>query len=241
MRPVSGGPLTLDLEKLQRTFERDLARFERPCSYLVSRSFTSQMRAHWGLGYCRAYDEGYQQLYKRLTFPIYDWRGRLTSFAGRTLKVGYTGPKYLSLGDSGTFQKSASLYGLHFALPEIARQRVAFVVEGYTDVIGLHDLSGVVNAVGSMGVAVTEKQIALLSRWAKLVIVVLDGDAAGAKATERLMNKLSTSPVEVAYVRLPAGKDPFDLAVEQGPSFAAFLKANVTGMRSIRLNQATRM
>jgi DNA primase len=197
------------------------------------------MREKWGIGYCAAYHEDYKQLYKRITFPIYDWRGRLVSFSGRTLKMNYNGPKYLSLGDSTTFQKSSSLYGLHYAMPAIAKSRVAIVCEGYTDVIGLHDFSGVTNAVGSMGVAVTEKQVALLSRWAKLVIVVLDGDSAGAKATERLMHKLSTSPVQIAFVRLSGGQDPFDLAVEQGPSFAAFLKANATGMRSISQNQAT--
>lgn len=233
--------MALDLDKMQREFERDLPKYGKPCSYLMSRSISPATRAKWGIGYCKAYNEEYTQLYKRLTFPIWDWRGRLVSFSGRTLKVGFTGPKYLSLGDSGTFQKSASLYGLNYALPAIAKSRVAIVCEGYTDVIGLHDFSGVPNAVGSMGVAVTEKQIALLSRWAKLVIVVLDGDAAGAKATERLMSKLSASPIEIAYVSLPTGKDPFDLSVEQGPSFAAFLRDNVTGMRSISLKQAERM
>lgn len=165
----------------------------------------------------------------------------MVSFAGRTLKPGYTGPKYLSLGDSGIYQKSASLYGLNYAVPEIARTRVAIVTEGYTDVIGLHDLSGITNSVGSMGVAVTDRQIALLSRWAKLVIVVLDGDAAGAKATERLMQKLETSPTKIAYVRLPAGLDPFDMAVKQGPAFGSFLFENVTGTSSSLINMAKRM
>ena len=231
----------LDLLKMQQEFERDLPRFNVPCSYLASRSFTASMIKRWGIGYCRKYDEEYSQLYKRLTFPIYDWRGRLVSFAGRTLKVGYTGPKYLSLNDSGVYQKSASLYGLHYALPAIAKSRVALVTEGYTDVLGLHDMSGVTNAVGSMGVAVTERQISLLSRWAKLVIVVLDGDAAGVKATEKLMRKLETSPIRIDYVRLPAGKDPFDMASQQGPAFGSFLLESVTGTSSSLINTAKRM
>ena len=220
-----------ELERWQQRFDEQCVHSPKACAYLAARHITPEMRLKWGIGYCKEYTETYKMLYKRLTFPIYDWRGRLVSFAGRTLKSNYPGAKYLALPDSDQFKKSQQLYGLHYAMATIAKTRVAVVCEGFTDVIGLHDLCGVPNAVGSMGVAVTVKQIALLSRWAKLVIVVLDGDAAGARATERLKKKLSESPVTIAYVGLPTGKDPFDLAIEQGPSFAAALLKNVDEQR----------
>jgi DNA primase len=192
------------------------------------------VRRKWGIGYCSEYNEDYKVLYKRLTFPIWDWRGRLVSFSGRTLKgADYTGPKYLSLPDTATFHKSEQLYGINWAIPLIAKSRIAVVVEGYTDVIGLHDLSGVRNAVGSMGVAVTLKQVRLLARWAKLVILVLDGDNAGNRATAKLLEKLKESPVEIGYVYLREGKDPFDLSLQDGPLFGEFIKDNFQGPRRL--------
>ena len=220
----------VDLLRMQEKFELDCLKSPTVCTYMAFRGITPEMRFRWGIGYCKSwYEDDFKSLYKRLTFPIYDWRGRLVSFSGRTLKSGYTGAKYIGLSDSALFKKSQSVYGINYAMPFIAKSRVALVVEGYTDVIGLHDLSGVRNAVGSMGIAVTEKQVTLLARWAKLVIIVMDGDAAGMRATEKLQVKLADSPVEIAFVHLPTGKDPFDLAREQGTSFASWLKANVSG------------
>jgi len=220
-----------NLAIMQQRFEDACVHSPKACSYLAARHITPAMRARWGIGYCKEHTETYKILYKRLTFPIYDWQGNLRSFSGRTLKSNYTGAKYIGLPDNDTFKKSEQLYGLHYAMPHIAKSRVAIVCEGFTDVIGLHDLCGAKNAVGSMGVALTTHQVLLLSRWAKLVIVVLDGDAAGLRATEKLLVKLKEMPVEIAYVTLPEGKDPFDLSIEQGPAFAQYLKDNIKGRK----------
>jgi DNA primase len=220
-----------ELERWQQRFEDACVHSPKACSYLAARHITPAMRARWGIGYCKEHTETYKVLYKRLTFPIYNWQGELVSFSGRTLRSNYTGAKYIGLADNDSFKKSEQLYGLHYAMPHIAKSRVALVTEGYTDVIGLHDLCGVQNAVGSMGVALTKRQVLLLARWAKLVVVVLDGDAAGLRATEKLLIKLKDTPVEIAYVTLPEGKDPFDLSVEQGPAFARYLKDNIKGRK----------
>ena len=213
-----------DLHKLQRSFEEALFRSPKATSYLHSRGITPEMRAWGGIGYCKDWLEGdLQSMYKRLTFPIYDWRGRLVSFAGRTLKEGYTGAKYIGLSDSSLFKKSQSLYGLNYALPHIAKSRVAVVCEGYTDVLGMVCFSGVKNVVGSMGVALTLSQVNLLARWAKLLIIALDGDTAGARATEKLKVKLKDAPILIRYVYLPSGEDPFDTSKTMGGSFGPWL------------------
>ena len=222
-----------ELSKWQQSFEEQCIHSAKACTYMSSRGITPAIREHWGIGYNKEYVEAYKVLYKRLIFPIYDWRGRLVSFSGRTLKPAHKGAKYIALPDTDNFKKSQQLYGLHYAMPYIANSRVAIVCEGFTDVIGLHDLCGVRNAVGSMGVALTVKQLQLLSRWAKLVIIMLDGDAAGARATDRLLLKLEGSPVELAHVRLPAGKDPFDCSLELGPAFADYIKTHMSGNKII--------
>lgn len=220
----------VDLPQMQQKFEADCLKSSKACTYMAARGITPEMRLWWGLGYCKDwYEDDFKSLHKRLTFPIYDWRGRLLSFAGRTLKSGYSGAKYIGLSDSDLFKKSQQVYGLNYAMPHIAKSRVVLVVEGYTDVLGVSDYSGVKNVVGSMGVALTMRQVLLLSRWAKLIIVVLDGDAAGARATERLQTKLADSPIEIKYVSLPIDCDPFDMSKEMGLSFALWLKANVSG------------
>lgn len=219
--------------QLQQQFEKDCVSTPKVCAYLASRHITPMMRAHWGIGYGKLYVEEYKMLYKRLIFPIYDWQGRLVSFAGRTLKHNYKGPKYLALPDSADFKKSQQLYGLHYAMSSIAKSRIAVVCEGFTDVMGLHDLCGIRNAVGSMGVALTVRQVLLLARWAKRIIIILDGDAAGVRATEKLLGKLENAPVQIDYVRLPEGKDPFDMSIEQGPDFAQYIKTHRVGKFSL--------
>lgn len=227
----------VDLDSMQRKFEADCLMSAKACTYMAARGITPEMRRLWGIGYCKDwYEDDFKSMYKRLTFPIHDWRWRLLSFSGRTLKKDYDGAKYIGLSDSDMFKKFQQLYGLNYAMPHIAKSRVALVCEGYTDVIGLHELSGVRNAVGSMGVAVTLKQVSLLARWAKLVVVVMDGDAAGIRATDKLIAKLVDAPVDVAYVHLPAGKDPFDLSLEQGSVFAKFLKDHVAGQMKLRFS-----
>jgi DNA primase len=216
-----------ELERWQQRFEDACVHSPKACAYLAARHITPAMRARWGIGYCKEHTETYKILYKRLTFPIYNWQGELLSFSGRTLRSNYTGAKYIGLADNDSFKKSEQLYGLHYAMPHIAKSRVAIVCEGFTDVIGLHDLCGVQNAVGSMGVALTKRQVLLLARWAKLVIVVLDGDAAGLRATEKLLLKLKDTPVTIKAVRLPNELDPFDMAKEMGPAFAQWLLAQV--------------
>ena len=132
-------------------------------------------------------------------------------------------PKYLNSNDTPIFHKSANVYGIHQAKPTIISSKTALVVEGYTDVIALHG-AGFTNAVATLGTALTDRHVKLLSRLASRVVYVFDGDEAGMRAADRAVEFIdetitpesSGSPVLLDVVVLPGGVDPADLVSEPG-------------------------
>lgn len=141
----------------------------------------------------------------RLMFPILDERGKTRGFGGRTL--GSEHPKYINSPKSAHFDKSRLLYGMHLASKEITRKGYIVLVEGYLDVIALHEF-GMGHAVGSMGTALTSDQIRTIKRYTHKVISLYDADTAGIAATEKNLGNFLKEGLEAKVVLLPKGKDP---------------------------------
>lgn len=143
----------------------------------------------------------------RLIFPIFSPNGRVIAFAGRILDDKANAAKYLNSPESLIYIKGRILYGLSLAKDEIRRLDKAILVEGYMDLISLHQV-GIKNVVAVSGTALTEEQVQLLSRYTKNVVLLFDSDTAGIKASMRSIELLLKKDIEIKIVSLPSGEDP---------------------------------
>lgn len=164
-------------------------------------------------GLCKKYDDGrvVDTFHDRVIFPIHSVAGRVIAFGGRTLKSDKTIPKYVNSKETEIYVKSKSLYGIYFAKNEIARQDKCILVEGYLDVLSMHQL-GITNAVASSGTSLTVEQIRLIRKFTKNVTIIYDGDSAGVKAALRGIDLLLKDGMNVKVVLLPDGQDPDDFS-----------------------------
>ncbi len=174
--------------------------------------------------------EGYDVFRNRLIFPICDQIGRPIAFGGRKLNE-EDEPKYLNSPESLVFDKSSTLYALHLASKAIQREGKAIVTEGYTDVIACHQ-AGFENVVATLGTALTSRHARVLQRLCKTIVLLFDGDEAGAKAADRAIEVFFSQPVDVKIAVLPGGQDPADLlAQEDGAAqFQAILDGAVDAL-----------
>ncbi len=225
--------------------------------YLKKRGFGSDVAKRWRLGFAPGHgalvrhlaqagfsadeiesanlglkgDSGQlrDRFFGRVMFPIFDLQGRAIAFGGRVLGSGE--PKYLNTQDTPAFHKSANLYAIDRAKGPVTATGTAVVVEGYTDVIALHE-AGLTNAVATLGTALTREHVRLLSRFAKRIVYLFDGDAAGLRAADRASEFVDTSitpeagrdRVELLVAVLPDGQDPADFVGAHG---ADALKATI--------------
>jgi len=150
----------------------------------------------------------------RIIFPIWDHHGRLTGFGGRLIDQGE--PRYLNTPETPLFSKGKTLYGLHLALPHIRREKEAVLVEGYLDVILLHQ-HGIKTAVAPLGTSLTENHVSLLRGRLESITMVFDGDAGGEKAAMRGLELLKNEGCRVRVAELPEGMDPADYILQNGP------------------------
>ncbi len=163
-------------------------------------------------GLCAAYDDGklHDRFYDRVVFPIHSLSGRVIAFGARTLKSKEEGKpyaKYVNSKESGIYVKNRSLYGIWFAKNEIAKKNKCYLVEGYLDVLSMHQL-GITNVVASSGTALTEGQIALIRRFTQNVTIMYDGDDAGIHAALRGIDMFLREGMDVKVVLIPDGDDP---------------------------------
>jgi DNA primase len=162
----------------------------------------------------------YDRFRRRIMFPLADMRGRVLGFGARELAQSGEGdrraPKYLNTSDNEIYHKGMHLYGAHLARPHAARQGAVILCEGYTDVIALHQ-AGMPAVVGLMGTALTESQVAELSRMAQVVLLALDADTAGQEAMIKAARLASARRLELRVVQMPGGMDPAELIQRQGP------------------------
>lgn len=161
----------------------------------------------------------YDRFRNRVMFPVFDYRGKVIGFGGRVLDD--SKPKYLNSPETLVFQKGTNLYGLNFALKHTMKERYFVIVEGYMDLITLHQY-GITNVVASLGTALTINQARLLKRYADKVVISYDADVAGQMATLRGLEVLRTAGFDVRVLQIPQGKDPDEFVRSNGKE--AFLK-----------------
>lgn len=147
----------------------------------------------------------------RVMFPIHNLSGRVLGFGGRILKTDPKAAKYVNSPESEIYHKSNVLYGIYFAKKDIIAKDNCYLVEGYTDVISLHQ-AGVENVVASSGTSLTEGQIRLISRFTNNITILYDGDAAGLKASFRGIDMILQEGLNVRVVLFPEGEDPDSFA-----------------------------
>ena len=163
--------------------------------------------------------------HERIMFPITDMRGRVVGFGGRSLPSegqAESQPKYLNTAQAVLFDKGSLLYGLDKAKEHIRREGSAVIVEGYMDAIAAHQ-HGYANVVASMGTALTERQVRLLKRFARDVVLALDADTAGQEATLRAVEYQEILGGDIRVVVLPPGLDPDQAIRRQPESWPALL------------------
>ncbi len=153
----------------------------------------------------------YDRFRDRVMFPVHNISGRVVAFGGRTLRTDGKVAKYQNSPESEIYSKTRELYGLYFAKKAIQQQGFAIMVEGYTDVISMHQ-AGVENVVASSGTSLTIDQIRLLNRFTRNITVIYDGDSAGVKATMRGIDMILKEGMNVRVVSLPVEHDPDSFA-----------------------------
>ncbi|HCW54626.1 MAG TPA: DNA primase [Clostridium sp.] len=161
----------------------------------------------------------YDRFRNRVIFPVFDVRGRVIGFGGRVLDD--SKPKYLNSPETMVFQKGTNLYGLNFAIKNKLEEDYIIIVEGYMDLISLHQ-HGITNTVASLGTALTVNQARLLKRYVSKVIISYDADVAGQTATLRGLEILRNTGFDVKVLKVPQGKDPDEFVRNNGKE--AFLK-----------------
>lgn len=228
-------------------FVDELRKSDVAYSYFVERGFTDDTIVKFGLGYCpekgdematAAIKAGFQdqflektglagkrerggyydRFYSRVMFPIHSLSGRVIGFGGRTLRTDKKVAKYLNSPESEIYHKSNTLYGVFFAKRAITQVDRCILVEGYTDVIQMHQ-AGIENVVASSGTSLTEEQIRLIRRFTNNITVIYDGDTAGIKASMRGIDMILKEGMTVRCVMLPQGEDPDSFARGNSESY----------------------
>ena len=156
-------------------------------------------------------DKRFDRFKGRVMFPIQSMSGRVLGFGGRILITDKKAAKYLNSPESDIYHKSKVLYGIYHAKQSIAKEDNCYLVEGYTDVIQLHQ-SGIKNVVSSSGTALTAEQIRLINRLTKNITVLFDGDAAGLRASVRGIDLILEQGMNVKVCTFPEGDDPDSFA-----------------------------
>jgi DNA primase len=182
---------------------------------LRSKGFSDAELTDAGLASASARGGVYDRFRGRIIIPIRDASGRAIGLGGRILPEA-EGPKYLNSPATVLFDKSRTLYAIDLAKASIRREKLAVIVEGYTDVMAAHQ-AGFTNVVASLGTALTAGQVELANRYADAVALAYDVDVAGEAATQRgLLEELGPVVSKVRVIRVPAGKDP-DEAIRTDP------------------------
>ena len=176
-------------------------------------------------GLCGKNDRGlYDRFHGRVIYPVFSLSGRVVAFGGRILKKNEKMAKYVNSPENEIYHKSNELYGLYQAKQSIARENRCYLVEGYMDVISMHQ-SGVKNVVASSGTSLTTGQVKLIHRFTENVTVLYDGDAAGIHASVRGIDMLLEEGLNIRVVALPDGEDPDSFAQKHNAAdFVAYIE-----------------
>jgi len=170
----------------------------------------------------------YDRFRDRVIFPIRDPLGRCVAFGGRVLPgAAPDAAKYINSPETPLFSKSSMLYGLDTARDTMAKSRRAVVVEGYTDCLAARQ-AGIGDVVAVLGTALGERHAKLLRRYADTIVLVLDGDDAGRRRADEILDVILAEPIDVRIARLPSGIDPCDFILAEGrDAFESLLSAAI--------------
>lgn len=170
----------------------------------------------------------------RIIFPIHGLTGNVIGFGARILKSDEKLAKYLNSPESEIYQKSRVLYGLYHAKQSIVKEEKCYLVEGYTDVLGLHQ-AGLENVVASSGTSLTPEQIRLIKRFTGNITIIYDGDEAGIKASLRGIDMILEEGPNIRVVPLPEGEDPDSFSKKLSASeFHDYIRENETDFISFK-------
>lgn len=185
--------------------------------YLISKGFTAQEMLKAGL--VKPADNGFYDTFRsRIVFPIANTGGRIVAFSGRIFPVDDTAAKYLNSPETSLFNKSAVMYGYDKAKFEIRAKNTAILVEGQMDLVLSHQV-GITNTVATSGTAFTDLHAGLIKRFAEKLVICYDGDKAGVSAALRAAVVALRSGLDVRIARLPDGKDPADMCIENKQAY----------------------
>ena len=173
----------------------------------VSEGYNIQFLEETGLTIRKENEKFYDRFRGRVMFPIHSFTGRVIGFGGRTLKTDKAVPKYVNSPESDIYHKSNVLYGLSFAKKAIRDLDNCYLVEGYADVLSVHQ-AGIENVVASSGTSLTVEQIRLIKRFTENITILYDGDEAGIKASLRGLDMILEEGLNVKVVLFPDGDDP---------------------------------
>jgi DNA primase len=180
----------------------------------------------------------YDRFRGRVIFPIRDPQGRCVAFGGRVLPGDRPdSAKYINSPETPLFSKSSMLYGLDSAREAMAASGRAVVVEGYTDCLAARQ-AGIGDVVAVLGTALGERHAKLLRRYAERIVLVLDGDDAGRRRANEVLEVLLAEPIDVRIARMPSGVDPCDLILEQGRDAFELIVAGACDPLDYRLDEA---
>ncbi len=203
------------------------ARGDRMSKDALAAGYKREFLLSTGLSLARESDGSlYDRFRDRVIFPVHNISGRIVAFGGRTLRTDKQVAKYQNSPESEIYSKKRELYGLYFAKKAIQQQNFAIMVEGYTDVISMHQ-AGVENVVSSSGTSLTTDQIRLLGRFTKNITVIYDGDSAGIHASLRGIDMILKEGMNVRVVLLPEPEDPDSFARSHTASeLQEYIRAN---------------
>lgn len=200
----------------------------------ISKGYSADMLERAGLAKNR--NGIYHDVYRgRVIFPIQSMTGRILGFGARILKSNEKAPKYINTPENEIYIKSKVLYGMYQSRQAIGKQDECLLVEGYTDVISLHQ-GGVENVVSSSGTSLTEDQLRLIGQLTKNLTILYDGDSAGIKAALRGLDMALAQSFNVQLVLLPQGEDPDSFVQKSGAArFHEYVKEHKQDVISFRL------
>lgn len=192
----------------------------------IEKGYNENFLVNTGLTIKRDDGSVFDRFSERVIFPIHNLLGQVIGFGGRTLRSDKKIAKYLNSPESEIYHKSRVLYGIYFAKKSIIKNDKCYLVEGYTDVMSMHQ-AGIENVVASSGTALTVEQIRLIRRFTPNITVLFDGDAAGIKAALRGIDLVLEEGLSVKVVLLPDGEDPDSYAQKHSATeFYDFIKEN---------------
>lgn len=175
--------------------------------FALSKGYSQEVLEKSGLVIRKEDGKHYDRFRGRVIFPVHNLAGKVIAFGARILTKDKDQPKYINSPETDIYHKSNVLYGMYQAKNAIRKEDFCFLVEGYTDVISMHQ-AGIENAVASSGTALTEEQIKLIRRFTENITVLFDGDAAGIKAALRGIDLVLKGGLNVRVLLLPDGDDP---------------------------------